>query len=79
MSALEERKFMHDLANPIAIAQGNIKLTLRKLKKDQNSLTVEQIIERLTKASEAFDRVTDMMSERRSNLISQEGKDKEAS
>ncbi|SMF54776.1 hypothetical protein [Pseudobacteriovorax antillogorgiicola] len=79
MSAKDERKFMHDLSNPIAIAQGNIKLTLRKLKKDPNSLTIEQIVERLGKASEAFDRVSEMMSSRRQILLDQEEPESQAS
>ena len=65
----EERKFIHDLANPIAIAQGNIKLTIRKLTKDPSSLSSEQVIERLEKACDAFDRIGDMLAERRQFLV----------
>ena len=73
----EERKFIHDLANPIAIAQGNIKLTVRKLKKNASSLTTDEIIERLEKSCEAFDRMGELIEERRSALTSdQEGNEK---
>lgn len=72
MGAQEERKFMHDLSNPMAIAQGNIKLTLRKLKKDEGAMTISEIIERLEKTSEAFERMNEMMSLRRSIIIEQQ-------
>ena len=72
MGAQEERKFMHDLSNPMAIAQGNIKLTLRKLKKDEGAMTISEIIERLEKTSEAFERINEMMSLRRSIIIEQQ-------
>ena len=72
MSAQEERKFMHDLANPISIAQGNVKLVIRKLQKDKESFDPDQIISRLQKASDAFETVMEMLGERRRILIEQE-------
>ena len=74
MNIQSERKFLHNLANPMAIAQGNIKLVLRKLLKNSESLSTEEIIDRLSKASDAFDRITDMMAERRTDVIQAEEK-----
>lgn len=69
----EERKFLHDLANPVAIAQGNIKLVHRALQKDPESWNHDSIREKLSKAAAAFDRVTDLMNSRRMALIEEEG------
>ena len=70
---------MHDLSNPLAIAQGNVKLVLRKLNKDPNSLAISEIMERLTKASDAFDRATEMIADRRSDIAKDENMENKAS
>ena len=72
MSASEERKFMHDLANPLAVAHGNVKIIIRKLRKDENAMTVKEIMERLDKTIEALDRTTEMMAGRRAIIIEQQ-------
>ncbi|NRA65092.1 MAG: hypothetical protein HRU19_11460 [Pseudobacteriovorax sp.] len=67
----DERKFIHDICNPLAIAQGNVKLIIRKLKKNSIS-DLSEVLERLDKAAEAFDRVDDLIEDRREWLKSQQ-------
>ncbi len=65
----KERQFIHDLANPLAIAQGNIKLTLRKLSKDPASLSSEQMVTRLQKINDSLERMAVILSERRQEVM----------
>ena len=74
----KERQFIHDLANPLAIAQGNIKITLRKLNKDPDSLSSEQIFTRLQKVNESLERMANMLSERRQAIIDSEEQSNDA-
>jgi hypothetical protein len=71
MSRDEERKFLHELANPLSIVHGNLKLALRKLQVLQNenaSLRPREFHERLQKAMEACERAVAMLVERRKTL-----------
>ena len=60
-----ERKFLHDLANPLAIAYGNLRLLYGKMEKDINAVPIEAIRERLTKIINNFDRANDLLDQRR--------------
>ena len=70
MGNKEEREFLHDLSNSLSIAQGNVKLVLRKLSKDPSSLSTEDIVLRLEKAGDAFDRISVQITDRRNQINS---------
>jgi K+-sensing histidine kinase KdpD len=67
----EERKFLHDLSSPLAIAHGNLKILIRRLKSDE-PLDTEEHNQRLDHALQACDRLARMISERRKRLIDSE-------
>lgn len=66
----DERKFLHDISNPLSIAHGNLKIALRKMDplKEIDPQCLE-IIERLNKAIEACDRMVKQVGERRQILL----------
>lgn len=66
--AESERKFLHDLSNPLSIAYGNIKLITGKLEKDIHSMDVPGILDRLQKAVRNFERANALLDERRTFL-----------
>jgi hypothetical protein len=70
MSSEEERKFLHDVANPLSIAHGNLKIALRKLDamKGQDPLVLE-VLERLNKAMEACEKMAKQVGDRRQVLM----------
>lgn len=72
----DERKFLHDLSNPIAICFGNIKIISSKLKKDPSSVTAEYLMTRLEKTVGAFDRINDMLADRRELILAREAESK---
>lgn len=74
MSA-NERKFIHDLANPLAIAQGNIKLVLRNISKNPGTLPSEQVMTRLQKINDSIERISAMLSDRRQSIVESDQKD----
>ena len=64
----EERRFMHDLANPIGIAYGKAKLLKRLYDlKQQDSEKAQSLLESMIKALE---RVSKQMKDRREVLVS---------
>ena len=60
-----EREFLHDLSNPLAIAYGNLKILASKLEADQNSIPMDMIIKKLSKAVTSFERANDLLDKRR--------------
>lgn len=70
--ALDERKFLHDLSNHLVVAQGMSSFVLRTLK-DQKPVEAKDV-ERLEKAIEAINRMTNLLKERRTVLHAQSGK-----
>lgn len=75
MSFEDERKFLHDVANPLSIAHGNLKIALRKMDgiKDQGT-EFQEILERLTKAMEACEKMAKQVGDRRQALMDKEQK-----
>jgi archaellum component FlaC len=75
MSFEDERKFLHDVANPLSIAHGNLKIALRKMDgiKDQ-SPDFQEVLERLTKAMEACEKMAKQVGDRRQALMDKEQK-----
>ncbi len=70
MNSDEERKFLHDVANPLSIAHGNLKIALRKMDglKGQD-LELREVIERVQKALEACEKMAKQVGERRQALM----------
>ncbi|HET9240972.1 MAG TPA: hypothetical protein VFO10_27145 [Oligoflexus sp.] len=75
MSFEDERKFLHDVANPLSIAHGNLKIALRKMDglKDQGA-EYREVLERLTKAMEACEKMAKQVGDRRQTLLDKEQK-----
>lgn len=65
----EERKFLHDLSNPLAIASGLVDILLSDNEKNP-SLTDEQK-RRLEKAFHALERIKELLRARRGDLTAQ--------
>ena len=63
-----ERKFLHDIANHIVVAQGMSSLVLKVIKENKNVDSKE--IDRLEKAVEAINKMTALLRERRGLLHS---------
>ncbi len=70
MNSDEERKFLHDVANPLSIAHGNLKIALRKMDalKGQD-LELREVIERVQKALEACEKMAKQVGDRRQALM----------
>jgi signal transduction histidine kinase len=70
MAFEDERKFLHDLANPLSIAHGNLRIALRKMdglgEKDPQ---VREVLERLNKAMEACEKMAKQVADRRQVLM----------
>jgi signal transduction histidine kinase len=73
MSLEDERKFLHDVANPLSIAHGNLKIALRKMEgvTDKNAQQRE-VLERLHKAIEACEKIAKQLGDRRKTLMDQQ-------
>jgi signal transduction histidine kinase len=63
----DERKFLHDLANPLAIAAGMVDALLDE---ELGEPLTETQKRRATKAQAALDRIRDLLKGRRAELIS---------
>ena len=68
----EERKFLHDVSNSIAICFGNVKVLSAKLKKDPSGITPEYIESRLDKAIASFEKINELLVSRRQTIIDEE-------
>ena len=66
--ALSERKFLHDIANHILVAQGMSSLALKALA--ENKSNEPKDINRLERAIEAINKMTALLVERRTFLQS---------
>ena len=64
----EERKFLHDISNHIVVAHGMATFVLRAIKGNPNVDKKE--IDRLEKSVDAINKMTDLLRERRSVLMS---------
>jgi hypothetical protein len=70
MSIEEERKFLHDVANPLSIAHGNLKIVLRKMNgMNEQDPILKDVMERLHKAMEACEKMAKQVGERRQALM----------
>lgn len=61
---LAEREFLHDISTPLMVAMGNLDQVIRKYLNDDPKLALD----RLNKATEALQRITERLSDRRSVL-----------
>ncbi|CAN5501670.1 hypothetical protein BH10BDE1_BH10BDE1_35090 [soil metagenome] len=66
--AAEERKFLHDIANPLAVAAGMLEAYRDELTRQGVELT-EPMTRKLGKAETALDRIATLLKERRVVLI----------
>lgn len=66
--AQEDREFLHDIANPLAIAGGLVEAFRDETAREKLKLTESQD-RKLTKMANALDRIEKLISERRSRLI----------
>ncbi|MBP6217933.1 MAG: hypothetical protein KA436_05055 [Oligoflexales bacterium] len=67
----DERKFLHDLSNPLAVVYGNIQLLLAKMDRDP-ALPPDFILEKLKKTATYLDKVTILLDQRREWLRAKE-------
>jgi len=67
---LGERKFLHDIANHLVVAQGMSSFVLKKLK--SNGPIEEKDIERMEKTIEAVNKITTLLKDRRALLHGKE-------
>ena len=61
----DEEIFLHELANPLAVAFGNIEVVLSKVGSPGAQLPVEFLIDRITRAHKALTAVTHLVESRR--------------
>ncbi|MGZ3789932.1 MAG: hypothetical protein ACXVLQ_15440 [Bacteriovorax sp.] len=66
--AMGEREFLHDIANHIVVAHGMSNLVHKTLK--ENKSIDDRDIERLERAINAINKMTDLLKQRRSMLHS---------
>lgn len=66
--ALGERKFLHDIANHLVVAQGMSSFVMKAAK--ENRPLEEKDIERLQKTIDAIKKMTEQLKERRAILHS---------
>jgi signal transduction histidine kinase len=75
VGATDERKFLHDLANPLSVVQGNAKIALRKLEQLQmkgEPFSPQEFRERLVKIIGACDKLAASVTDRRTQLQAEE-------
>ncbi len=66
--ALEERKFLHDLANPLAIASGMLEAYRSEL--DRSDIApAEALVRKLDKLDTALQRIAAIIAEHRPRII----------
>jgi len=70
MASENDRKFLHDLANPLSIVNGNVKIALRKIERlSTQQPELKEIVEKLLKASHACETMMSQLSDKRQHLI----------
>jgi signal transduction histidine kinase len=73
----EDREFLHDIANPLAIAGGLVEAYREEISRTNLKLTESQD-RKLTKIANALDRIEKLITERRQRLIAIQNATKEA-
>lgn len=73
MAFEDERKFLHDVANPLSIAHGNLKIALRRMDGLKNQEPdLRDILDRLQKAMEACEKMAKQLGDRRQAIMDKE-------
>lgn len=62
---LDERKFIHDISNPLSIADGKARILAKKIAGGADKLEPGYIEEQLGKISHALGRMANLIRERR--------------
>ncbi len=73
----EQRRFLHDLSNPLAIAQGNLRIVIDKLKKDAVLDEADPRLQRLEKALAACQQINVLLVDRRNIIKSRMDREEE--
>ncbi|MCX6116761.1 MAG: hypothetical protein NT027_04415 [Proteobacteria bacterium] len=68
-SHTNERVFLHDICNALAVVQGSLHIVIFKGKKVPPAITFEQAIERLQKGLEAVEKLNTLVSARRDYVV----------
>ncbi len=75
MSLEEQRNFLHDLANPLSVLQGNLRIAMRALEaSNPQNPELAEVMNRLNKVMESSKKINSLLSERRQNLHNQQEK-----
>lgn len=64
----DERKFIHDLSNPLAIAFGNLRLVSKGLEENPQLPPSPEMLVRMEKVMESFEKIIELLAERRRDL-----------
>ena len=62
VEAKDERYFLHELLNAVAVTQGNLRIAVRRVEQGQNPL---EELDRLQKALEGCDRIAKLLQDMR--------------
>lgn len=64
----DERKFIHDLSNPISIALGNLRLITKRWEENPNESPSPEMLGQMEKVMENFEKIVELVAERRRAL-----------
>jgi len=66
----EERAFLHDLATPLMVAIGMVDFAIRNISKEPEDEKTELLLKKLDKSKNALNKITALLKNRRSLLVS---------
>ncbi len=69
----DERKFLHELGNAIAVASGQVMLAVKKIKKPPGEVNLEEVQTKLDSAQAAMTRLVELIHKRREFLHASAG------
>lgn len=62
---LSERHFLHDISSPLMVAHGTTNFVLEKLKADPQSLSQDQVTDRLGRIYNSLEKIVKQLNDRR--------------
>ncbi len=63
-----ERDFLHDLANPLAVVYGHLRILASKLEGNPEEVSGEEILQKINRALVSFEKANDLLDARRAFL-----------
>ena len=69
ISDSQERVFLHDMCNGLAVVQGSMHLIIMKSKKTPPAITLPEAVQRLEKALESVEKMNKIIVQRKDKLI----------